>query len=202
MFCSKIIKIILIKSHKIHNIENESKIYCLTNIHIMKKMFKGLLLVFISTVFSLGINAQGFVKGAIIQYKGKDGKMIKGKFVEFKHYDKILKTNDVVKIRSTQGQDVNVLFKDYIKIDGGKDVGNNTCNYTYTRSDGKSFTGGLNCYYFSVIIEDIDGFGQGKYSLRAIVPLTVVSGGSGVSSKGAVINCPHCGKPIKIDAHK
>jgi len=165
----------------------------------MKKNY--VLFVVVLMIFSFSLNAQGFVKGAVIQYKGKDGKMIKGKFVEFKHYDKILKINDIVKIRSTQGKDVNVLFKDYIKIDGGKDVGNNTCNYTLTRNDSKSFTGGINCYYFNVIIEDIDGFGQGKFDLRAIVPLTVISGGSGVSG-GTVINCPHCGKPIKIDAHK
>lgn len=165
----------------------------------MKKI--QVLFVVILMIFSIGASAQGFVKGALIQYKGKDGKMVKGKFVEISYY-KILKIDDVVKIRSTQGKEVHVLFKDYIKIDVGKDVGNNLCNYTLTRNDGKSFTGGINCYYFNVIIEDIDGFGQGKFDLRAIVPLIVVSGGSGVSSKGAVINCPHCGKPIKIDAHK
>ena len=159
------------------------------------------LFVVILMFFSFSLNAQGFVKGAVIQYKDKDGKITKGKFVKFKHYDKILKIDDVVKIRSTQGRDVDVLFKDYIKIDGGKDVGNNTCNYTLTRNDNKSFTGGINCYYFKVIIEDIDGFGQGTFDLRAIVPLTVVSGGSNTSATGT-ITCPHCGKPIKIDAHE
>jgi len=159
------------------------------------------LFVVILMVFSISTYAQGFVKGAVISYKGKDGKMTTGKLISFKHYDKILKIDDVVKIRSTQGRDVNVLFKDYIKIDGGKDVGNNTCNYTYTRNDSKSFTGGLNCYYFKVIIEDIDGFGQGTFDLRAIVPLAVVSAGSSSTNSGTII-CPHCGKPIKIDAHK
>jgi len=166
----------------------------------MKVLFKGLFIVFLVITYSLSLNAQGFVKGSVIQYKGKDGKMIKGKFVEISYY-KILKIDDVVKIRSIQGKEVNVLFKDYIKIDGGKDVGNNLCNYTLTRNDNKSFTGGINCYYFNVIIEDIDGFGQGKFSLRDIVPLTVVSGGSSSSTSGT-ITCPHCGKAIKIDAHK
>ena len=59
--------------------------------------------------FSIAYLAQGFVKGAVIQYKGKDGKMIKGKFVEISYY-KILKIDDVVKIRSTQGKEVNVLM--------------------------------------------------------------------------------------------
>lgn len=165
----------------------------------MKKIQISFIVFFLS--ISISSVSQGFVKGAIIQYKGQDGKMIKGKFVSFKHYDKILKIDDAIKIESTQGKDVNVNFKDYIKIDGGKDVGNNTCNYTLTRNDNKSFVGGLNCYYFKVNIEDIDGFGQGTFDLRAIVPLTVVSGGNSTSTIGTII-CPHCGKPIKIDAHK
>jgi hypothetical protein len=165
----------------------------------MKKFNLILILAFL--ISSFNANAQGFVKGALIQYKGKDGKMKQGKFLEFKSYDKVLKIDDIMKIRSTDGRDVDVLFKDFVKLDGGKDVGNNMCNYNFIRHDGKSFTGGINCYYFSVVIADKDGFGQGTYSLRDIVPLSVVSSVSGETTGSSII-CPHCGKTIKIDVHK
>jgi hypothetical protein len=41
-----------------------------------KTLFMAILL-----AFSISSSAQGFVKGAIVQYKGQDGKMIKGKFM-------------------------------------------------------------------------------------------------------------------------
>jgi hypothetical protein len=167
----------------------------------MKKYNLVLILAFLISISCYNLKAQGFVKGALIQYKGKDGKMTQGKFVEFKSYNKVLKIDDAMKIRSTEGKDVDVLFKDFIKLDGGKDVGNNTCNYIFTRHDNKSFTGGINCYYFSVIIADKDGFGQGTFNLRDIVPLSVVSS-SPAGATGSTINCPHCGKTIKIEAHK
>ena len=167
----------------------------------MKRYNLILILAFFIGTSGYNLNAQGFVKGAIIQYKGKDGKMAQGKFVEFKSYNKTLKSDEAMKIRSTEGKDVNVVFKDFVKLDGGKDVGNNMCNYTFTRHDNKSFTGGINCYYFSVIIADKDGFGQGTFSLRDIVPISVVSS-SNTGTTNSSISCPHCGKTIKIDAHK
>jgi len=167
----------------------------------MKKYNFILILAFLIIVSGFNLNAQGFVKGTLIQYKGKDGKMKQGKFVAFKSYDKILKINEAMKIRSTEGKDVDVLYKDFVKLDGGKQIGNNMCNYTFTRHDNKSFTGGINCYYFKVIIADKDGFGEGTFNLRDIVPLSVVSS-SNIGTTNPSISCPHCGKTIKIDAHK
>ncbi|RLD48644.1 MAG: hypothetical protein DRI94_12215 [Bacteroidetes bacterium] len=154
------------------------------------------------------ILAQGFEKGAVVQYKGKDGKIIKGKLIGFRNdpnSGKMLNLNNPLKVQSKDGnyfKYINVLFKDYIKLSGGKNVGNNTCEFTFTRKDNKSFDGRLSCYFFKVVIEDIDGFGENTYRLKDIVPLSVVSSGGKDDNSGNYIICPHCGEKIYIDVHK
>ena len=69
----------------------------------MKRYNLILILAFFIGTSGYNLNAQGFVKGAIIQYKGKDGKMAQGKFVEFKSYNKTLKSDEAMKIRSIPG---------------------------------------------------------------------------------------------------
>lgn len=157
-------------------------------------------------IFSIGLYAHGFVNGAQISYKSKNGSIVKAKFISFKDTNskKTIGSNTefvVARWINDVSGPVTVLFKDYVKITGGKDVGNNQCQFTFTRKDGKSFTGRLSCYFFSVVLEDMDGFAQTTYKLKDIAPLTVISGEKGTSISGTII-CPHCGKPIKIDVHK
>ena len=170
----------------------------------MKK--KLALLMALLMAFSINNYAQGFVNGAVITYKSKNGSRVKAKFITFKDTNSkkpIGSDTEFVVDRwlNDVSSPVKVLFKDYVKITGGKDVGNNECQFTFTRKDGKSFKGRLSCYFFGVVLEDMDGFAQTTYKLRDIAPLTVVSGGSSSSTSGTII-CPYCGKPIKIDAHK
>ncbi|RLD52621.1 MAG: hypothetical protein DRI94_02555 [Bacteroidetes bacterium] len=172
---------------------------------IIKQIFFASMILMSSVNF---VKAQGFTKGAIVQFKGKDGKMIKGKLIGFRadpNSDKMLNFNEVFKVQSKTGdyyKDVDVLFPEFVKLSGGKDIGNNTCEFTFTRKDNKSFVGRLSCYFFKVVIEDIDGFGRTIFRLRDITPLTAISSGEQSDNSGTYIICPHCGEKIYIDVHK
>lgn len=175
------------------------------------KSFKKLFLIgiIISIIVNVNfVNAQGFKKGVVVQFKSKDGKPVKGKLIGFRedpNSDKMLNLNEAYKVQSKDGdyfKYIDVLFPDFIKLSGGKDVGNNTCEFTFTRKDNKSFVGRLSCYFFKVVIEDIDGFGSTTYRLRDITPLSVLSAGKNSDDSGTYIICPHCGEKIYIDVHK
>jgi hypothetical protein len=163
----------------------------------MKKVIlRSLCVAFVLFFISGAVSAQtaGLQTGVAVKIVKKDGNSFEGKLVKT--------TATEFLINTTKGLRVNKYLKDIKKItDTGKSDAGRTV-HEYVLINDQSFQGVWWGGMGMIFDIDLGTYGIQKISIESLNSIEVIEAGSGQGEQDCVVNCPHCGKPIKVKVSK